>query len=43
MATLRPYKLSPLAPGWGMEVEGIDLKQPVAEEVVEMIREDVTQ
>ncbi|PRW20542.1 dioxygenase Mb0100 isoform D [Chlorella sorokiniana] len=38
----RPYALSPLFPTWGMEVQGIDLKQPVSQETIEAIREDVT-
>ncbi len=37
----RPYKLTPL-PAFGMEVHGIDLKNPVSDEVVELIKEDVT-
>jgi hypothetical protein len=37
----RPYNLTPL-PVFGMEVYGIDLKAPLSEEVVELIKEDVT-
>ena len=37
----RPYTLSPL-PIFGAEVRGIDLKQPISQDVVQMIKEDVT-
>ena len=37
----RPYILTPL-PVFGMEVHGIDLKRSVSDELVEIIKEDVT-
>jgi len=37
----RPYSLTPL-PVFGMEVHGIDLKNPVSDQVVDKIKEDVT-
>ena len=41
MAGNRPYSLTPL-PVFGMEVQGINLNNPVADETIEMIKEDVT-
>lgn len=40
-STGRPYTCSPL-PVFGVEVKGVDLKQRVAPDVVEQIKEDVT-
>ena len=39
--TGRPYTLKPL-PLFGVEVFGVDLKQHVDDNVIEMIKEDVT-
>jgi hypothetical protein len=36
-----PYSLAPL-PVFGMEVHGIDLKNPVPDQVVDKIKKDVT-
>jgi hypothetical protein len=40
-ANERPYNLTPL-PVFGVEVHGIDLKEPISDRVVKMIKEDVT-
>lgn len=43
-AAVRPYSLTPLAAAWSVppvEVRGIDLRQPVPDETVELIKEDV--
>lgn len=37
----RPYQLTPL-PVFGVEARGIDLKQALPDEVVQMIKDDVT-